>query len=589
VTAQDEVALLARLDALDALRLGRNLVRESFGVEVQVVGPGGPLPHQQGGVMTGSSEACRTMLFSPNGFRRCDASYRALGTGGDEERLVECPFGLRQLSVPVTVDGEVVAHLVASGFAAPSIDGGSYDPTRLAHALAAADPSLVDPSAAVRAVPVLRGSAVKGLRGALRVLAEELGAHEQGVRLRQRSVGGLPGRWGIVGASPAMREVFTLLERVMPTSATVLITGESGTGKELVARALHAHGPRAAGPWVAANCGAFAEDVLESTLFGHVRGAFSGARRAATGLFGAAHGGTLFLDEVGEMSPALQVKLLRVLQDGTYLPVGGVEPRRVDVRVVAATHRDLGAMVEAGAFRRDLYYRLHVVEVRLPPLRDRLGDLRPLLTRFMAELDGVPARISDEAWACLERYEWPGNVRELAAEAARWQVTAQGAAELLPVHLSEPVRNAGGFWRGRTTPRGAAVSRTAAAEQAPSGITAATTASTPAPAAPAGLGGATREGEAVADRTAGDALPFDEAERAVITRAFAGDATLDEAVAALERALVIAGLRRTRGNRARLARELAISRTTLHARLSALARPGEALPVARPERRGSDR
>jgi DNA-binding NtrC family response regulator len=571
VTEADDLGLLGRLDALEALRVGRALVREAFGVEVQLVGRCGPLPHQRGGVMVGSSEACRAALFAPGGFPRCDASYRALGAGGEEERLVECPFGLRQLSVPVTVGAEVVAHLVASGFAAPTVGGGSYDPARLAHALAAADPSLVDPASAVRAVPVLRSGAVRGVRAALRVLAEELGAHEQGARLRQRSAGGLPGRYGIVGASPAMRDVFALLERVMPTSSTVLVTGESGTGKELVARALHAHGPRASGPWVAANCGAIGEDLLESTLFGHVRGAFSGAQRASAGVFGAAHGGTLFLDEVGEMSPALQVKLLRVLQDGTYLPVGAVEPRRVDVRLVAATHRDLAAMVEAGTFRRDLYYRLHVVEVRLPPLRDRAGDLPLLLERCMADVPGLPPRVSEAARVCLERYEWPGNVRELAAEVARWQVTAHGAAEVSPEHLSEPVRHAGGFGRGR-----AAVGGGGGADGDVGGASGGARGGGAAAAAhDAGAAAEEPSGGDREPREAPWALPLDAAARETLGRAFEGRATLAEAMAALERALLDAGLERTGGNRARLARELAISRTTLHARLGARGTPAE--------------
>jgi DNA-binding NtrC family response regulator len=218
----------------------------------------------------------------------------------------------------------------------------------------------------------------------------------------------------------------------------VLVRGESGTGKELVARALHAEGPRAEGPFVAVNCGAFAEGLLESELFGHEKGAFTGAVARRAGAFERAQGGTLFLDEIGEAPPSVQIRLLRVLEDRTVARVGGGEPFRVDVRLVSATNRDLAAMVRDGTFREDLYYRLRVVEVPLPPLRERREDIRPLAERFVAaaQLDnGCRIDRVEEAWyARLEAHAWPGNVRELRNTVESAVVTAPGG-ELLASRL----------------------------------------------------------------------------------------------------------------------------------------------------------
>lgn len=234
----------------------------------------------------------------------------------------------------------------------------------------------------------------------------------------------------IAGSSPAMAEVRELVARVAPTSATVLVTGETGTGKELVARALHAESERAARAFVAVNCAAFAETLLDSELFGHERGAFTGADRARPGLFEAAHRGTLFLDEAGEMSLPLQAKLLRVLTDGDVIRVGSTAPRRVDVRLVVATHRDLLSYVAAGHFRQDLYYRLAVVPIRVPALRERREDLPELASELLREiavsLKQPVRRISAAALAKLARYEFPGNVRELRNLLERAAILSRG-------------------------------------------------------------------------------------------------------------------------------------------------------------------
>ncbi len=219
----------------------------------------------------------------------------------------------------------------------------------------------------------------------------------------------------MVGASAALREVQKTIGRLADSDATVLITGETGTGKEVVARALHRHGRRAGGPFVAVNCAAIPAELLESLLFGHVRGAFTGAVADRAGSFREADGGTLFLDEIGDMPPAMQAKLLRVLGDRTVTPVGG-RPTAVDVRVLAATHRDLRRAVREGGFREDLFYRLGVVPLHLPPLRERLADIVPLAEHVLtlsAGPGGVPKRLSPAAAARLIEHPWPGNVREL--------------------------------------------------------------------------------------------------------------------------------------------------------------------------------
>jgi len=222
---------------------------------------------------------------------------------------------------------------------------------------------------------------------------------------------------GMLGHAPAMQEVFRAIGRLSTSTATVLITGESGTGKELVARALHRHSPRAAGPFIAINTAAIPKDLLESELFGHERGAFTGAQASRRGRFEQAEGGTLFLDEIGDMPLDLQVRLLRVLADGEYYRVGGHAVQRASVRIIAATHRDLDERARQGLFREDLLHRLNVVRLRLPPLRERAEDVAPLARHFLQKsahgLAVEPKTLSDAALAALAAFPFPGNVRQL--------------------------------------------------------------------------------------------------------------------------------------------------------------------------------
>jgi two-component system NtrC family response regulator len=232
----------------------------------------------------------------------------------------------------------------------------------------------------------------------------------------------------LVGSSPAIRAVQKMIGMAAASDATVLVTGETGTGKELVARALHDHGPRAAGPFVSVNCAAIPAELLESELFGHVPGAFTGAVKAQAGRFREAQGGTLLLDEIGDMDAAMQAKILRVLQERVVTPVGG-RPEPVDVRIVAATHRDLLQLVDTGGFRADLYYRLHVIPIALPPLRERVSDIVPLAQHFLRLANPrAPKGLSAEAAALMEGWGWPGNVRELRNATERAAALARGPA-----------------------------------------------------------------------------------------------------------------------------------------------------------------
>jgi len=290
----------------------------------------------------------------------------------------------------------------------------------------------------VEALRAQRREARRLARDRRRLSQQVESAEQELLRLRGR---GAPRHAfaGIVAESEPMRRVLHLVERVAVSDVPVLVRGESGTGKELVARAVHEVSPRREGPYVSENCSAIPESLLEGALFGHVQGAFTGADRARRGLFEVADGGTLFLDEIGEMSEPMQAKLLRVLQDGELRPIGSERVRKVDVRLVAATHRDLTALVEAGRFRQDLYYRIAVVQVELPALRDRPVDVPPLVTAFLERhASNRPIRVEPSTMNALRSHRWPGNVRELENEIRRALVLADDVISV--VHLSPGVR-----------------------------------------------------------------------------------------------------------------------------------------------------
>jgi DNA-binding NtrC family response regulator len=246
----------------------------------------------------------------------------------------------------------------------------------------------------------------------------------------------------LVGTSAAMQEVFFLIRQVAPTPASVLITGESGTGKELAARAIHDLGARRDGPFTAVNCAAIPESLIESELFGHEKGAFTGAVAARAGCFELAHSGTLLLDEIGEMPPALQPKLLRVLEERKIRRLGGAREIPVDVRVIAATNKPIDQLAQRNDFRSDLYFRLSVMQVALPPLRDRIEDLpvlcRALISRINSSFGTSITGVDNSAMAAMESYGWPGNVRELRNVLERAAVLAR-EGDISPVHLPKPI------------------------------------------------------------------------------------------------------------------------------------------------------
>jgi DNA-binding NtrC family response regulator len=256
-----------------------------------------------------------------------------------------------------------------------------------------------------------------------RLRAENLRLRQHVERLQYESP-----RYQLIGSGPGMQRVVQMIEKVAPTDVTVLVRGESGTGKELVARALHHNSPRRGRPLVTINCAALQETLLESELFGHEKGAFTGALQTKPGLIEVAEGGTLFIDEVGEMAPGLQAKLLRVLEDGHYRRVGSTKERHAAVRMIAATNKPLEEEQKEGRFREDLFYRLNVVSIDLPPLRERREDIPVLVEHFLTtrQLGKVRCEVDPEAMKALRNYNWPGNVRELANLLERAQILAEG-------------------------------------------------------------------------------------------------------------------------------------------------------------------
>src|SRR6202011_2510545 len=279
-------------------------------------------------------------------------------------------------------------------------------------------------------------SPLEELRLFLRRMADKVRLVEENLYLRERSETETS-LHGIIGNSPSIQNVLRLISRLKDTRTPVLISGESGTGKELVARALHFRGAMANLPFVAVDCGSLVPTLIESELFGYEKGAFTGAIRSKEGLFQSANGGTIFLDEIGELTPELQAKLLRVLQEKEVRPVGSNQKFKVDMRVIAATNRDLEAAQKEGTFRKDLYFRLNVVTLHLPPLRERRSDITPLVHYFLDRFaPGKPISLSPAAAKCMWQYDWPGNVREL--ENCIERAVALGTQETIELHDLPP-------------------------------------------------------------------------------------------------------------------------------------------------------
>lgn len=428
---------LRQYGKIHTIRLIQDVIRRWWGLELTFADANGyVLDHAEGKVVAPANDYCRRSLSLKEGFRRCNESVEQVAgrLKGGGTVVHECHLGFRLVATPLVVDGALAGFIFVSGGV---VDDGV--PTELGRKMKAI--GVADRDIPVNGpIPRIAASDLPKLIDLLELGAADIVLYIRERRVRERGLAATARDLGeryrfenIVGASRAMQDVFRLLEKIVPSASTVLIHGESGTGKELVARAIHFNGPRAKKPFVVQNCSAFNDNLLESALFGHIKGSFTGAVRDKKGLFEVADGGTFFLDEVGDMSPALQVKLLRVVQEGTFTPVGANDAKQVDVRVIAATHKDLARLVDRGEFREDLYYRINVIKMVVPPLRERLDDMPLLCEHFMRKHErdsGCRPRLHTDVLTAFRHYGWPGNIRELENEIERILVLGGDADEL---------------------------------------------------------------------------------------------------------------------------------------------------------------
>jgi transcriptional regulator with GAF, ATPase, and Fis domain len=379
---------------------------------------------------------CPLIQATAQGEAVCVGHAAATTSGG----LNVCPVGLGELAVPIVAGADLLGHLLTGGFVrSGDADGALAEADRRLARLA-----VVDAGFGRAAHPRLAAHDLEVIHDMLLVAADEI------VTVFGPAPTPPATRYSydaIIGPSSAMQELYRVLDKVIEADATVLIQGENGTGKELIAKAIHGNSARKDGRFLVQNCSALNDNLLDSELFGHKKGAFTGAIADKRGLFEVADGGTFFLDEIGDMSPSLQVKLLRVLQEGTFTPVGDTSARSTDVRIIAATNRDLRAMVGRGEFREDLYYRINVINMVIPPLRQRREDI-PVLVEHFLKRHGRGRRAGRRlAPACLARmlaYPWPGNVRELENEIERLVVLAGEERTIGEELLSPRIRQHGG-------------------------------------------------------------------------------------------------------------------------------------------------
>ena len=499
-----------RLEELQIVRKVRETVRRWWGIELSFTDAKGyVLDHGKGIIIPPQNRICTACLGDKEGLRRCNQSIeKAIARlENGTELLGPCHMGLEIIGTPIEFGGVRQGSVFACGFLVEE-KSDKARPRAMDEVKALSLPVL-QPEAAFETIQRIEAREVPRLADLMDTTVEEIDAYHDAVALREKRISDLQdelvGRYrfaDIIGKSEPMRRLYALLDKLVESDVTVLIHGENGTGKELIARALHFSGPRKQRQFVAQNCSALNDQLLESELFGHVKGSFTGATRDKPGLFKVADGGTFFLDEVADMSAAMQVKLLRVLQEGTFVPVGGTRPEKVDVRIIAASNKDLREMVMRREFREDLFYRLHVVALEVPALRERLDDLPVLVEHF---LDGVARRtgkarkkLHPELMAAFYEWQWPGNVRELENEIERLCVLA-GDAEVIPPELRAQ--------------------------------------------RPAKMPGSAAHLAALVQRGLGSDLAT--------------------AVGALEKELIETGLRETKGNKSKLAERLGVSRTTL--------------------------
>ncbi len=448
MTELEESVNYDEFERLHVVRRLRQIVGSWWKVQLNFTDDNGFLRGvPQGRFFNPANPMCQFITENDSGFADCRATAKttaAAALEAKEPRIAMCHAGFSTLSLPLRIGDRYMGCLFADGFLMQ--DSVEEQKIRLRRYLKQKFPddatSLED---YLDTLPVLTRKETDYLTELVRVVLEETISirktqNELDEKLQILSEE-LRSRYDfskMVGNSPAMQSVFRILSKVCESEATILITGENGTGKEGIARAIHFNSRRKKNNFVIQNCGALNDNLLESELFGHVKGSFTNAIRDKKGLFETADRGTLFLDEIGDTSTSMQVKLLRVLQEGTFIPVGGNEQKQCDVRVLAATNKNLEQMVKDGLFREDLYYRLNVINVRVPPLRERREDIPLLTAKFMDDFvkdSGLTPKRLDEACATIvQNYDWPGNVRELQNEIERLCVLS-GSDELVTADL----------------------------------------------------------------------------------------------------------------------------------------------------------
>ena len=407
----------------------------------------------QGRFFNPANRVCAFITQNQEGFKDCMSTARMCTASTSESsspRSSTCHAGFSTLTIPIRIEGKYMGALFADGFLMQETS--AEQKLKLRTYLSSKFPNNAQAlENYIDSLPVMSKKEVSYLTELVDVVIEEVltlrkTLSESGERLEALSQE-LSEKWDfgkMVGRSQPMVNLFKLLTKVCESDATILVTDENGTGKEGIARAIHFNSKRKKQNFVVQNCGALNDNLLESELFGHVKGAFTSAIKDKKGLFELADRGTLFLDEIGDTSPAMQVKLLRVLQEGTFIPVGGTEQKKVDVRILAATNKNLEQMVREGSFREDLYYRLNVIPVKVPPLRERKEDIPLLVNKFLDDYaiatNASRKKMARECLEKLEGHDWPGNVRELQNEVERLCVLAGSDTEIGGEMLSDRVR-----------------------------------------------------------------------------------------------------------------------------------------------------
>ena len=441
-------------DKLHVIRRLRQLVGTWWGIQLNFTDQKGFVRGvPQGKFFNPLNEICKEITRENKGFQGCMGTVKKTTIDANSSKkaiLSRCHGGFSTLSVPIRVDGKYLGCVFGDGFLVAETE--REQKILIKDYLRSQFPKKEQTQEYIEKLPVLSKKDIKYLTELIEIVVDEMLLTQANLFQVERQVTELKSELGtrygfdnMIGKSAPMQSLYSLLERICDSSALVLIQGENGTGKELIAKALHYNSKRKKRKFLAVNCGAFNENLLESELFGHVKGSFTGATKDKQGLFEAAHDGTLFLDEIGDTSMTMQVKLLRVLQDSSFTPVGSTNTKTSNVRVVCATNKDLAAMVKDGTFREDLFYRLNVINVIVPPLRDRKEDIPLLVDHFTKNYEKTTKQIKKQpSKACMEKilnYNWPGNIRELENEIERLCVLAGDEKNLDDMFLSQRIKD----------------------------------------------------------------------------------------------------------------------------------------------------